>query len=113
MSNLAMSVDERELRVDIIKILFIPTIFAIVFIPTILLFIMIKIYIPKHILRILWSTCVTVIYGIYGISYLYFSKIVKNKYRNNIKALKMLRLGKLGITVLGIAIIALWIVVLI
>ncbi len=104
---------ERDLRIDIVKILFIPTAFAIVILPTIFLLIMVKIPLSKYILRILWASCATCIYLTFLTSCIMYRRVVYLKYRDNEKALKISKLAKVGVLIFGIAIIALWIVVVI
>ncbi len=102
---------ERELKLDILKLLFAPTLFAVGILPSIFLLIMVKIPLEKSILRVLWALCATLIYIIFSISYMLFRKTVERKYMHVDTAKRMVELCRRGVIAFGAAIAALWVIV--
>ncbi|NPA23941.1 MAG: hypothetical protein GXO23_06590 [Crenarchaeota archaeon] len=102
---------ERELKLDMLRLMFAPTLFAIGIIPAIFLLIMVKLPLEKNILRLLWASCTTMIYAIFLTSYMMFERTVRRKYMHMEKARKMLDIGRKGVIAFGVAIVALWVIV--
>ncbi|NPB01143.1 MAG: hypothetical protein GXO10_07185 [Crenarchaeota archaeon] len=102
---------ERELRLDMLRLLFAPTLFAIGIVPALFLLVMVKVSLSKPVLRLLWASCATVIYVIFLVSYMLFERRVKARYMHVESARKMINIGRKGIVMFSIAIIVLWILV--
>ncbi|NPA69205.1 MAG: hypothetical protein GXO26_00180 [Crenarchaeota archaeon] len=102
---------ERDLKLDMLRMLFAPTLFAIGIIPAIFLLIMVKFSLSRYVLRLLWASCATLIYVTFLVSFLAFERRVRERYMHVENARKMLNIGRRGIIIFSIAVAALWILV--